>query len=677
MFAIEPKVKFYLNDGSFKEYNIADIDNIGVIKTQVNYNMNIFYQKTTKDTYSTSNIDSMKFESTNNIYTNLLVYKSGDAGTNYLLTDLDSIIFTTFTGPKITSINPSSAKIGDVITISGSGFGDSQDASIISFPNASANQIVTWSNTQIQCNVPVGTSSGKISVIVNSVQSNEVDFTLLTTGPYISRISPVALVIGGSVAIYGQGFGNSQSAGTVQFGNIVATNISYWTSTLIQVIVPGGSTTGKLSVTVNSVQSNGYDYFINSPGPYISSMNPKSIGTGDLVTIIGTGFGSSQGASTVSFGNVKATDIVIWSATQIRVTVPSGVASGKLSVTVNSIKSNEIDYTCSISPNITSISPTNFTVGTSVTINGTNFGATRGTSTVTFNTKDATAIASWSNTKIVCTVPVGATSGSLYITVNSVQSNYFDFTLVTPVETVLIPNGTFRMGNTGTYSGTTYIQELPVTNVTISNSFYMSKYEISQALYTSLVGSNPSNFRTNDQFPVERINWYDACAFCNKLSDRDGYKKCYTINGSSVTCDWTANGWRLPTEAEWEYACKAGTTTDFYTGNNESDLANDGWYSGNSGDSTHTSGLKKPNKFGLYDMLGNVFEWVWDWSGTYSGGSVTDPTGPSSGSIKIIRGGSWHNGVATGLCRSSARGWMDNPSQMSSTNGIRVVRLSE
>jgi formylglycine-generating enzyme len=231
------------------------------------------------------------------------------------------------------------------------------------------------------------------------------------------------------------------------------------------------------------------------------------------------------------------------------------------------------------------------------------------------------------------------------------------------------------MGNTGPYSGIIMIPEIPVHQVTISHSFYMSKYEIQQSLYSSLMGTNPSNFKGMD-LPVERINWYDAVTFCNRLSDRDGYTKCYTINGTNVTCDWNANGWRLPTEAEWEYACKAGTSSDFYSGNIESDLASIAWYSGNSNDSTHIPGLKKPNKWGLYDIIGNVFEWVWDWRGDYSGGSVTGPTGPASGTVKIIRGGSWHNGMVNGMSRSSFRGWMDTPSLWSSTNGIRVVRIN-
>jgi formylglycine-generating enzyme required for sulfatase activity len=285
--------------------------------------------------------------------------------------------------------------------------------------------------------------------------------------------------------------------------------------------------------------------------------------------------------------------------------------SGKLSVKVNSINSNLVDYTIAVTPKITSIAPTSFAIGSTVTINGTNFGATRGTSNVSFNGINATTFTSWSNTKIVCKVPTGVTTGLLSVTVNAVTSNEVLFTIVTPIETVLIPAGTFKMGNTGPYSGIIMIQEVPVHNVTISRDFYMSKYEIIQELYLSLVGTNPSNLKRPDH-PVERINWFDAVAFCNKLSDRDGYTKCYKINGSNVTCDWDANGWRLPTEAEWEYACKAGTSTDFYNGNNESDLDQIAWHSGNSGDSTHVPGLKKPNKFGLYDILGNVFEWVWD-----------------------------------------------------------------
>lgn len=414
--------------------------------------------------------------------------------------------------------------------------------------------------------------------------------------------------------------------------------------------------------------------FTQVPVPNITSILPIGIQIGDVMTIFGKNFGGTRGTSTVTFAGVLATEFVSWSDTKIEVKVPKNSVSGKLSVTVNSLKSNDVDYTIVVAPSITNINPTSFAVGDSVTINGTNFGATQGSSYVTFNKADAIVIKLWSSTKIICIAPIGASTGNLSVDVNSVKSNDVKFTLTGSIQTVLIPAGTFKMGNTGTYSGITFISEQPVHDVTISNSFYMGKYEVSQALYTSVMGTNPSNLKAADH-PVERLSWYDGVAFCNKLSDRDGFKKCYTINGTSVTCDWTANGWRLPTEAEWEYACKAGTSSDYYSGNNESDLATIAWYSGNSGDSTHIPGLKKPNKFGLYDIIGNVFEWVWDWSGPYPSGPVTDPTGPTSGTVKIIRGGSWHNGLPNGMSRSSFRGWEDNPAGHSSTDGIRLVRI--
>ena len=233
------------------------------------------------------------------------------------------------------------------------------------------------------------------------------------------------------------------------------------------------------------------------------------------------------------------------------------------------------------------------------------------------------------------------------------------------------------MGNTGGYFGTDPNEAL-VHKVTISQSFYMSKYEVQQILYKSVMATNPSNFK-GDYLPVERVSWYMAVDFCNKLSERDGFQKCYNINGS---CDWTANGYRLPTEAEWEYACKAGTTTDFYTGNLtiatecepiEKKIDSIGWYCGNANDSTHIPGLKKPNKYGLYDIIANVWELCWDWLGNYTSDAVIDPKGPSSGTMKVARGGSWHN--SPGMSRAAMRGFADTPDMQSSTIGLRLVRI--
>jgi formylglycine-generating enzyme required for sulfatase activity len=183
------------------------------------------------------------------------------------------------------------------------------------------------------------------------------------------------------------------------------------------------------------------------------------------------------------------------------------------------------------------------------------------------------------------------------------------------------------------------------------------------------MGTNPSTFR-GDDLPVECVSWYDAIVFCNKLSMREGLTPAYTISGSTnpanwgavptdsnstwdaVTVNWNASGYRLPTEAEWEYACRAGTTTAYNTGDTLTD--NTGWYSGNSENTTHAVGGKSVNAFGLYDMHGNVWEWCCDWDGRYSSGAQTDPRGPSAGLSRVSRGGSWDTSLA-GLLRSAYR----------------------
>lgn len=240
---------------------------------------------------------------------------------------------------------------------------------------------------------------------------------------------------------------------------------------------------------------------------------------------------------------------------------------------------------------------------------------------------------------------------------------------------VFIPAGTFQMGNTGEHSGNEW--EKPLHTVTISKSFYMSKYEISQKQYEEVMGINPSYFK-GVNLPVEQVSWYDAVEFCNKLSLKEGLSPCYSINGTNVICNFDANGYRLPTEAEWEYAAKAGTTTDFYSGSLsyeqcsplDYNLDRIGWYCGNSDDKTHPLGQKEPNASGLYDMSGNVWEWCWDWYGEYSNVNVTDPKGENSGYCRVLRGGSWY--YFAYYCRS-ARRYCNSPENRFLTIGFRVV----
>jgi formylglycine-generating enzyme required for sulfatase activity len=229
--------------------------------------------------------------------------------------------------------------------------------------------------------------------------------------------------------------------------------------------------------------------------------------------------------------------------------------------------------------------------------------------------------------------------------------------------------------------------------VTITQGFLMGKYEVTQGLYQAVMGSNPSDFTSGlasgeakEWRPVEQVSWYDALVFCNRLSALENLTPVYSIHGStdpaawgavpksaslfwdSVSADWDANGYRLPTEAEWEYACRAGTTTAYNLGAAWS--GNWGWYDGNSGRMTREVGKKLPNSWGLHDMHGNVWEWVWDWYGALGIGAARDPRGPASGGERVGRGGG--GGSAPGL-RSAYRGSY-SPWYTSGGLGFRLAR---
>ena len=227
---------------------------------------------------------------------------------------------------------------------------------------------------------------------------------------------------------------------------------------------------------------------------------------------------------------------------------------------------------------------------------------------------------------------------------------------------VRINGGTFQMGSNNGDS-----DEKPVHTVTVS-SFYMGKYEVTQKEWTAVMGSNPSSF-TGDNLPVENVSWYSAVEYCNKRSQREGLTPAYTVSGTNVTWNKNANGYRLPTEAEWEYAAKGGNGSPgnyTYAGSNNADEV--AWYSGSK---TQNVGTKKPNGLGLYDMSGNVWEWCWDWYGSYSSAAQTDPAGASSGSTRVLRGGSW--GRTAEYVRSASRGDY-YPSDWILNIGFRVVR---
>ena len=234
-----------------------------------------------------------------------------------------------------------------------------------------------------------------------------------------------------------------------------------------------------------------------------------------------------------------------------------------------------------------------------------------------------------------------------------------------------IPAGSFMMGPTPGFD-TQKVRH----KVTLTKAMRMGIYPCTQGLYESVMGSNPSFF-TGSMRPVEKVSWCDAVLFCNKLSEREGLVPCYVLPEPFLNDDnWSkkvkwnksANGYRLPTEAEWEY-CARGGEKHLYSGSDNRDKV--AWYDGNSRGKTHPVGEKKANRFGLYDMSGNVWEWVWDWKGSYSKGLVIDPHGPSSGTTRVSRGGCWRGG--TWGTRVSGR-YEYLPSYRNSNLGFRLVR---
>ena len=216
---------------------------------------------------------------------------------------------------------------------------------------------------------------------------------------------------------------------------------------------------------------------------------------------------------------------------------------------------------------------------------------------------------------------------------------------------VLIPAGKFIMGSPANEKGHAGF-EGPQHQVSITKSFYMGISPVTQEQYEAIMGDNPSA-RKGPTRPVERLSWSQAVDFCKKVSEK---------SGKAV---------RLPTEAEWEYACRAGTTTAYSFGDSEKDLDDYAWIARNSGDNTFPVCQKKPNPWGLYDMHGNVIQWCSDWlAQPYPSGDAVDPQGPDSGKFKVMRGGCYSDGYT--FCRSACRRW-EPPGHTSPGVGFRVV----
>ncbi|MEC8024470.1 MAG: formylglycine-generating enzyme family protein [Myxococcota bacterium] len=243
-----------------------------------------------------------------------------------------------------------------------------------------------------------------------------------------------------------------------------------------------------------------------------------------------------------------------------------------------------------------------------------------------------------------------------------------------------IPAGTFTMGCTAGQSSC-QPDESPAHEVTLTRTFWLSETEVTQSEYQALMGSNPSHFSGCADCPVERVNWFEALAYANALSVSEGLAPCFDISGvesgSTVTVLSSSGnvydcvGYRLPTEAEWEYAARAGTDL-LYAGSN--DAGSVAWYSSNSSYQTHSVATKASNAFVLYDMSGNVWEWCWDWydAGYYVPSPSSDPDGPAGlASNRVLRGGGWY--YSASYLRAANRDGSE-PGSRNNYLGFRLAR---
>ena len=247
---------------------------------------------------------------------------------------------------------------------------------------------------------------------------------------------------------------------------------------------------------------------------------------------------------------------------------------------------------------------------------------------------------------------------------------------------ILVKNGTFSMGNTrGDSKG--YSNEKPIHTVNLTYNYWIGKYEVTfdqyDAYCEAMGRSKPSDYGWGrGQRPVINVSWNEAIEYCNWLSGKEGYAKAYDSSGNllnrnsnKTTYIKKVKGYRLPTEAEWEYAAQGGQNTKGYKYSGSDTLSEVGWYKDNAGSKTHEVGKKKANELGIFDMSGNVWEWCYDWYASYTSKTQTNPIGANSGPYRLIRGGGWY--YSAHYCRVVIWGSY-YPSFMSSNLGFRIVR---
>jgi len=357
------------------------------------------------------------------------------------------------------------------------------------------------------------------------------------------------------------------------------------------------------------------------------------------------------------FGNCSKPSTIIGAQTD-----GSGVAMLKIKVAAGSIFQSLVHTaTLTVSASDMLTITQNLTItDTSVegTVAGIPAGKNRLFSLSVYDSFDMLEYQGLSIANVVADSTVKVSINVLRIAGNAVINGTIDDSSYIPLGMKFIPSSgaTFKMSTNN--------------NVTFTYNFFMDSTDVTQAKYLSIMGTNPSNFTGDLKRPVEMVSWYDAVRFCINISKQEGLQQCYDT--SNWVCDITKHGYRLPTEAEWEFACRGGTTGGYFWGNDTSAVTLNQymWYSINDSSMTHEVALKKPNPFGLYDIYGNVWEWCYDWYTDAPLTAVTDPTGPSTGTYRVKRGVGWFGNI---IPSSTQRG-TNIPTTKDAAVGFRCVR---
>jgi uncharacterized protein (TIGR02145 family) len=364
---------------------------------------------------------------------------------------------------SLQNVTPSSGRVGDTLSISGVSLGKSKDSSYVSFNMIKVKDYIFWSDSLVKVKVPIGAKTCKISLTLNKIKSNELDFQLI---PTISSLYPDSAGITQIIYVYGSGFGDVQANGKVLFNNVEAIDYQKWSDNEISVSVPIDAKSGFVQITIGDVKSNQIPFFTKV---YLTNLTPNIVKTGEKVTLHGFQFGDTKGDSYVKLTGSIPTEYSTWSDTSVTFTIPEGTNSGPVSLIAKGIISNEVIIV--IIPEIASINPTSERIGSEVTISGKGFNTSKGNSVVSFNNADVTAYTDWKNNSIKVNVPGGAKTGKVYVTCSGQKSNEVDFSVLPSISGIFPTSGlvgdqiTISGASFGSVRGTNYVS-FNGTNVT-------------------------------------------------------------------------------------------------------------------------------------------------------------------------------------------------------------------